>query len=158
MSLAPSKRAGERAEADQIQRVDGFEAAPKNGDDGQELPYDIVCVRAVWPSPDLPFVGVLVLEQGSEVESKSCAVVINESQDRGRYYLRKKQHEALVELGAFYLFSVRDPNTDEVIAAKIVPATAVTDLNFSWIEAEGRATFGQITWTQIFDREEVESR
>ncbi|MDS0240117.1 MULTISPECIES: hypothetical protein [Haloferax] len=30
MSLAPSKRAGERAEADQIQRVDGFEAAPKS--------------------------------------------------------------------------------------------------------------------------------
>ncbi|WP_147302024.1 hypothetical protein [Haloferax sp. Atlit-4N] len=158
MSLAPSKRAGERVEADQIQRISGFEAAPKHGDDGRELPYDIICQRSVWPSRTLPFVGVLVLEQGAVVECKSASVVVNARQRRGRYKIKKGQHSKLVELAGFYLFSVTAPNSDTIPASKIVPATEVTDLDFSWIDTNGGVEYGQITWTQIFDPEEVDSR
>jgi len=156
-ALAASKRAGENAEHVVFVEVDDLE--PVSG----EQHHDAIAKSAVFPSTSLPFVGVCVLETGSIVEIKSTMVVQTSAQRRGRFKLRKNQHEALLKAGGFYLFTVCEPVPDRPsIAMKVVPATTVDallgeDSVAEWRdELDGRGPKAQLTWTNIFDIDEVE--
>lgn len=155
--LAAAKRAGENAEHHVISAVPGF--SPASG--GEH--HDAVARNAVFPSEDLPMVGVCVVEAGSLVEIKSTMVVQTRAQRRGRFKLREGQHEALLEAGAFYVFVVCEPRPKRpMIASKVVPATIVDDLVgpdgvASWRdELDGRGRKAQLAWTNVFDPAEVE--
>lgn len=111
------------------------------------------------PSNRLPFVDILVLEDGSEVEIKAAQRRLA-SGGRGRYYLRQRQHERLVAAGASYLFAVYNPHTERVLSMLVVPATVVDRLlPDGWTAVEGdRAEEGyrQLAWSNLFDPAEVE--
>lgn len=153
-----SVRAGSNAEAAVLQLVPELRYVP--GDE-PTIP-DAVVSTVLSPSRDLPFVGVCVLEKGTPVEIKSASAVVTESQRRGRFQLRKRQHEALLESAGSYLFAVCEPRPERpIIAMKVVPATIVDDVVSSWITVEddsrSEVAYAQRAWTAIFDVSEVES-
>lgn len=156
-TLAAAKRAGENAEHNVLERVDGLE--PVSGSEH----HDAIATTAVFPTERLPMVGVCVVESGSLVEIKSTMVVQTAVQRRGRFKLRKQQHTQLLEAGAFYLFVVCEPLPDRpIIASKVVPATIVDDLVgpdgvSEWRdEGDDRGPKAQLTWTNIFPPGEIE--
>jgi len=110
--------------------------------------------RAIWPST-IPMVGMAVVEAGSEIEIKSCSVVVTAAQDRGRFLFRRVQHTHLVEEGAVYLFSVTPPHESRPLALKFVPAVEVDAHIPSWHALGGRETYGRLSWSRIFDDVEV---
>ncbi|RLM83723.1 hypothetical protein D3D02_17115 [Halobellus sp. Atlit-38R] len=151
--LAYSKRVGERVEGTLIQMIDPLRYVP----DTEAEHYDARTEALLTPSADLPFVGICVLEAGTKVEIKSTGVVYGKAQRRGRFKLRKPQHEELLATGGVYLFAVCAPNDDrDVIAAKIIPATLVDELEFSWVTNDRGAPDTQLAWSQLFDVTEIE--
>ena len=149
---ASSKRAGENAESEVIQRHPELEYVG----DTEAQHYDARVSELLSPSPMLPFVGMCLLEVGTAVEIKSTMAVYGEAQARGRFYLRRKQHRRLVDEAGVYLFAVCEPRPARpVIAAKIVPATTVGGLVSSWIDGGDRADYAQLTWGRIFDESEL---
>lgn len=101
------------------------------------------------------------LESETAVEIKSAMAVYGEAQTRGRFYLRKGQHEHILDLEGAYLFAVCEPTPSrDVIAAKIVPTDTVEELVSSWISVENidraEQAYAQIAWSRIFDVQEVE--
>jgi len=148
-----SKRGGENAESAVIEFIPELDYVP----DTEALHYDARVRQAIWPRSDLPFIGVCVLEAGTAVEIKSVMAVYGEAQARGRFYLRREQHQKLVADAGVYLFAVCEPRpTRPVIAAKIVPATSAEDVISSWIDAGDRPDYAQIAWSRIFQPVEVE--
>jgi len=150
VSLAASKRAGESAEAAVIQRVP--ELAPAAGRDDH---LDARPEVAIEPRPELPTVALPVVEAGTAIEIKSCAAVVTAQQQRGRFYLRRTQHDHLLDVGGLYLFVVTPPQGADPLAMKIVPATIVGDVVPSWIDPDGRETYAQVAWSKVFDPEKV---
>ncbi|MFD1641450.1 hypothetical protein [Halohasta litorea] len=149
---ASSKRGGENAESAVIQRHPELEYVA----DTEARHYDARVSELLCPSPMLPFVGLCVLEVGTVVEIKSAMAVYGQSQRRGRFQLRRKQHQRLVDEAGVYLFAVCEPRPERsVIAAKVVPATSVSSLVFSWIDTGDRADYAQLAWSRIFDESEV---
>lgn len=156
-ALARSRLAGDRAEDNVLRLVEGLRYVT----DTEAEHYDAVTETLIVPSDRLPFVGIAVLEVGVAVEIKSAGVVYGESQRRGRFYLRRSQHDRLVEAGGVYLFAVCGPNNREVVAMKIVPATQVEQLidavTDHWRTAgDSRDECVQLSWARIFDPEAIE--
>lgn len=148
-----AKHGGENAEAAVIQTVSEIEHLT----DIEDVHADARATTVIVPDDQLPTVALPVVEIGTLIEIKSVMVVYGEGQTRGRYYLRKQQHQHLLENGAIYLFAVCAPMPDRpILALKLVPATVVTDLVSSWIDAGDRANYAQIAWSRIFDPAEVE--
>jgi hypothetical protein len=148
-----SRQAGENAESAVIQAVSGLEYVP----DSEAEHYDARATTAVSPSDQVQFGGICVLEDGTVVEIKSVMVVYGESQTRGRYYLRRGQHETLLAENGVYLFAVCEPTPDrDVIRLKVLPATIVDEVIHSWITPDGRADYAQLAWSNVFDPSEVE--
>jgi hypothetical protein len=152
MSRASSKRGGENAASEVIQRFPELEYVPDT--DAQH--YDARVSELLCPSTALPFVGICLLEVDTVVEIKSTMVVYGSAQSRGGFYLRRKQHQRLVNEAGVYLFVVCEPRPSRpLIAAKVVPATSVGGIVSSWIDGGDRADYAQITWGRIFDENEV---
>ncbi|WP_435551985.1 hypothetical protein [Natrinema sp. CGMCC1.2065] len=155
--LAASRQAGDRSESVVLERVPQLRYVP----DTESEHYDAIAEALVEPSDELPFVGIVVLEEGTSVEIKSVAIVYGEGQRRGRFQLRRTQHEALLESGGVYLFAVCAPHDRELIAAKVVPATQVDHLidivTNGWRSAgEDRSEeYVQFSWARIFDPAEI---
>lgn len=152
MPRADAKRDGEASESAVIQRVDRLE--PETGIDHA----DARVVEPLTPSADLPSVALPVVEVGTLVEIKSCAVVIGSSQRKGRFYLRRNQHQRLRSDAGVYLFAVTPPHDHDPITLKLVPASVVGDVIGSWVDVDGRATFMQIVWSDVFESGEVVGR
>ncbi|QCS42657.1 hypothetical protein [Natrinema versiforme] len=156
--LAASRQAGDRSESVVLEHVDKLRYVP----DTEAPHYDALAEGLLEPSSEIPFVGIVVLESGTAVEIKSVSVVYGQRQRRGRFQLRRVQHEALLECGGVYLFAVCAPHDRELIAAKIVPATQVDHLisvvTEGWRSAgEGRSEeYVQFTWARVFDPGEIE--
>ncbi|RLM63479.1 hypothetical protein DVK05_14465 [Halorubrum sp. Atlit-8R] len=146
-----SKRAGENAEAAVLEAVDGLAYVP----DTEHV--DARAETLVVPSQSLPFVGICLLEVGSLVEIKS-AIPRLASGRRGRFYLRREQHELLRDAGGSYLFAVCEPRPGrEPVAMKVVPATVVDDAITAWRSGgNDRPECSQVAWSRIFHPNEVE--
>lgn len=154
--LAAAKRGGENAEHWVTLTVDELE--PVEG----EQHHDAVATGALFPTAQLPFIGVCAVERGAIVEIKSTMVVHTAAQRRGRYKLRRSQHEALLEANAFYVFVVCEPTPErDLLAMKLVPAAEVDELIgpdgvADWRdEGDGRSTKAQIAWTNVFTPAEI---
>jgi hypothetical protein len=145
-----SKQLGERAEAAVIEAFDQLEPVA----DSEAEHYDAVPARAFGPTERCPFYRLAVLEAGIPVEIKTTIPRLSTGH-RGRFYLREKQHDQLVEDGGAYLFAVTEPHQRDPIAFKIVSARTCNDLIPSWIDAGDRADYSQITWTNVFHPNEV---
>lgn len=151
-ALLTSQQFGDNAESAVIESVREIEWVP----DSVAEHYDAEVVDVITPDAHLPTVGLPVVAVGVEVEIKSAAVVVTQSQRCGRFQIRRQQHGRLCELGAVYLFAVCEPRRQrDVISMKIVPAVVVDDLDWSWIECQGRDEYAQFSWKQIFDGSEV---
>lgn len=144
-----------------LERVNGLRYVA----DSEAMHYDAIAETLVVPSQELPFAGICVLETGTVVEIKSVGVVYGASQRRGRFYLRRTQHEALLESAGVYLFAVSAPNPDsrEIVAMKVVPATQVDHVidvvTNEWRQAgDDRGEYVQLAWTRVFDPEEIAAR
>ena len=147
-----SKRAGENAEGAVIEAVDGL--AYVSDTDSEHI--DARAVEIVEPSASLPFVGICLLEVGSAVDIKSAIPRLASGQ-RGRFYLRRQQHEQLRDAGGSYLFAVCEPRPGrEPVAMKVVPATIVDDVITSWRSGgDDRPECTQLAWSRIFALAEV---
>lgn len=149
------KAAGEAIEAEVIQEVGGLRYVGDNTAEWHDARVD----GLLEPSDRLPFIGVVVLETGTPVEIKAAQRRLNSGR-RGRYYIRQRQHERLVQEGASYLFAVYQPQTEHLLAMLVVPATVVEGLlPDGWTDVEGdRAEEGyrQLAWSNLFDPSEVE--
>jgi hypothetical protein len=97
------------------------------------------------------------VESGDPVEIKSALVALADG-GSGRFYLRRKQHERLLEVDGWYLFAVCTPQDREVLAWRFVRAVDVDDelLPVWWDGGDGRADYRQLTWTALFDEDELE--
>ena len=148
-----SKRAGENAEGAILELVDGLAYVP----DDESEHVDARVEALIEPSQTLPFVSLCVLKVETPVEIKSAIPRLASGQ-RGRFYLRRKQHRRLRDDGGSYLFAVCDPRpAREPVAMKIVPATIVDDAITSWRSGgDDRPSCAQIAWSRIFDPSEVE--
>ena len=148
-----SREAGENAESAVLQAVPELEYVP----DSEALHHDARATTLVTPDETVLFAGICLLEAGTVVEIKTVMAVYGENQKRGRYYLRKGQHEALLDAEGVYLFAVCEPNPDrDVIALKVVPATIVDELVHSWISPDERPDYAQLAWTNVFNPSEVQ--
>ena len=147
-----SKHAGSNAAHSVLEAVPELEHVPNS----EAVHFDARTTTLLTPSEDVGFVGICLLEKGAPVEIKSVMAVYGESQTPGRFYLRRGQHEKLLEDNASYLFAVCEPYPERaVISMKVIPASLVDELIHSWIEPDNRADYAQLTWTNIFNTEEV---
>jgi hypothetical protein len=147
-----SKRAGERAESNVIDAVPELDYLP----DAEVEHADAEVETTISPRPSLPTVALPVVEQGTLVEIKSAMVRL-ESGGHGRFYLRREQHEAIVDEAGVYLFVVCEPTPDRsLLALKIVPATSLGEIVSSWRRAgPDRTEYTQLRWGRVFDADEV---
>ncbi|WP_323192443.1 hypothetical protein [Halostella sp. PRR32] len=150
-SRAPNKRVGERIETAIARRVPALGLVP---DDVAEH-YDAVATTTI-DAQTLPMAGACLVERGTSVEIKSAARSYADGQ-RGRFYVRAKQHAELLTMGGVYLFAVRDRDDESAIhALKAIPASLVDELLPSWLDGgPGRAEYAQVSWGRLFEAAEV---
>lgn len=155
--LAASRQAGESAEGAVLEAVVELGYVP----DTDAEHYDARVQDVIVPDESLPTVGLPVLEVGLGVEIKSAIVRLASGQ-RGRFYVRRDQHERLLEDAGVYLFAVckSSGRHRDVVAMIVVPATAIdelVDLLGGWRDAgDGRSEYKQIGWTNLIDVDRVE--
>jgi hypothetical protein len=149
---ASSKRAGERAEGNVIEAVPELTYLP----DTEVEHADAEVETTISPRKGLWSVALPVVEQGTLVEIKSAMVRL-ESGGKGRFYLRREQHQAIVDEAGIYLFAVCEPTPDRsVLALKFVAATSLDDVVSSWRRAgPDRPEYTQLRWGRIFDADEI---
>lgn len=150
------KRGGENAAAAVIQSVPQLEHVP----DTEAEWYDARVQEYLVASEDIPMVGRCLLDPETAVEIKSAMVVATANQSRGRFYLRRRQHEQLVQAGAVYLFVVCESTpTRDPIAMRVVAARDVDELVASWIGVDGdraEQAYAQLAWSRVFDPGAIE--
>lgn len=151
-----SKAAGDAIEAEVIQHV------PELAYVGEETArwHDARTEGVLAASETLTFDNVLALADGTPVEIKAAQRRLNSGQ-RGRYYIRRRQHDRLVDEGAAYLFAVYDPRSEDVLAMHVSPAAAVDELlpdGWTDVDDEDRREQGyrQLAWSNLFDPDTVE--
>lgn len=152
--LPANKRAGLNVETAGVQRVPELGLVP----DEIAPHHDAIATATIDPTEDLPMVGICLLERGTVVEIKSAQIRYADGQ-RGRFYIRPKQHAALLGDAGVYLFAVCDRDDREILAMKIVPATVVDDVlgDDPWIDGgDGRSDYAQLSWSRLFSPSEVE--
>ena len=143
MSLAESKRVGERAEATAIELL----PIKFVGDTTAEH-YDAV----VTESTDR-------LDHGDPIEIKSAAVVIS-GERPGMWFLRRRQHEQLCEDDGWYLLVVCSPDPDRrILAHRFLDAEAVEErlIPSWWSGPDSRSDFRQVRWTHVFDEGDLDA-
>lgn len=144
-ALARAKQLGEQVEDLVTADVDDLDSIEED-----DAHVDAIALEAV------------TIPAGVEVEIKACARRISDGSTdrRGRFYLRRAQHEALLDRGAWYLFVVyegdveQDGEIEEVVAMVAIPARVVDELVSTWTDAgPGRGEATQITWSRLIDLE-----
>lgn len=141
---ASSKTIGDRLESEVIQLVPGLEWVPDSDDEH----VDAVTTEAIWPTEDIHLGGICVIEPDTRVEIKSAAVRLASGQ-RGRFYVRQKQHQQLLSDGSVYLFAIYAPGSYDVLCLAGVPATIVDDRLSSWRDLDRGETYTQVSWSSI---------
>ena len=148
-----SRHAGDNAESAVLEAVPQLEYVP----DTEAEHYDARATAPIEATDVLQLGELSELEENDRVEIKSAMVVYGQNQARGRFYLRRGQHERILEDGGIYLFAVCEPTPDrDVICLKALCASEVDGLVSSWIQPAGRAEYAQLAWSNVIDPETVE--
>lgn len=150
------KRSGETVEGIVVQRVEELRYVS----DRTARWHDAEVVTLFEPPHDaVSFHGINLLTVGVPVEIKAAQFRYASGQ-RGRFYIRKGQHERLLDAGGAYLLAVYDPRTHDVLGMAVIPASLVDELlPDDWTERHDRAERGynQLGWARVLDPEEVGS-
>lgn len=140
---ATSRIAGDRSESEAIDELPWLRYVT----DETAEHYDAVARETRWP-----------LQEGDPVEIKSAGVVLADGAP-GRFYIRRRQHERLLEDDGWYLFVVCEPNPERrrLLSYRFLEATAVDDdfLTKWWDAGDDRSEYRQIRWTDLIDKSEV---
>lgn len=151
------KDAGELVATHVVDEVGGLDAV---GDD-VAVWFDAVVVDVLEHPADVVLVlAVEDVDVDVPVEIKSARRRLA-SGSRGRFYIRQRQHERLVEEDGLYLFAVYEPTDDlPIVAIAVVPARDVDELlPDGWTPVRGRRAelgYRQLTWTNVLDADVVE--
>jgi len=150
----PSKRAGEAVEARVLEEI----AELRNVTDATAEWHDAEVESLLEPSERVVFCGINLLAAGTPVEIKSAQTRLASGQ-RGRFYLRQRQHERLLDAAASYLFAVYNPRDRSVEAIAIMPASLVDELlpdGWTSVDADrSERGYRQLGWSRVFDPAEV---
>lgn len=152
MTAVHPRRGGDNAESAVLEELPQLRYVS----DTEAEHYDAELVEPL-SAEAVRMVGACLLETGTKVEIKSAIVVLATGK-KGRFYLRRPQHQRLVDEDAWYLFTVCEPRpARRVLAMKFVPATDVDELVPSWRNGgSGRAKYAQVAWSRVFDSERLE--
>lgn len=148
------KRSGDLVESEVIELVDELEYVT----DRKAEWHDARVVSLLEPSTDVVFCSINLLQVGVEVEIKAAQLRLA-SGARGRFFIRKRQHERLVEEDGAYLFAVYHPRGHEVVAMAVMPASILDELlPDGWTTVEGDRSeegYRQLAWSRVLDPEDV---
>lgn len=150
------KRAGENAEANVLDRVPELRYVSDRTAEWHDAEVETLFEP---PHDAVTFYGINLLAVGTEIEIKAAQFRYASGQ-RGRWYIRKRQHERLLAEGGAYLLAVYDPRTGDVLAMAVVPASLIDELlPDGWTPRRDRAEEGynQLGWARVLDPEEVGS-
>lgn len=158
MSRAAAKEAGEALEEAVIEKVPGLVAVPDS-----EADWHDARTTASLTAGAIPLVGVCSIGPNTPVEVKGCQYRKSRGGGRtrrGRWYIKRRAHERLVENGGVYAFAVYVPRADlEVVGLRFVPARLVDEVIPSWIDVGGGRSENQVaqpTWTSLLSPELVD--
>lgn len=158
MTLAASKAVGESVQELTIETVDELQPAEVPADWGysdDDFWYDAVTATALFASDAVPMVGICVVERDTPVEIKAALATISDGSHsrRGRFTLRRDQHERLLESNGVYCFVVYEPgdedDTEELLGLLVVPAFEIEDIRSTWYEPSGRADYWQLSLARL---------
>jgi len=153
-AVATNKAAGEMTEFAVDRILPSIRLIP----DDIEMHYDAVATSAFFPGDLVSMLECISVQRGTVIEIKSTIRRLTSGQ-RGRFYLRPDQHASLVEADGVYAFAVCTDDERDILALKIVPAEIVDELVSSWIDpGPTRSNYAQLSWSNIFDVREVETR
>lgn len=164
--LADSRAIGDEVEAQTIQRLNALRArfATDGGNetDGATAAdasrvYDAAVDGVLEPSADsaLEFAGINLLADGTPVEIKSA--MHQYSGQRGRFYFRQGQHEALVDDAGAYLLVVYEADGRDlhILGMLAVAATTVDGAleGGDWIarDRDDERGYRQLSWARFID-------
>jgi len=158
-TLSSSKAIGDSVEAAIINRDDGLESVG----DSVATWYDARTVDCLDPSYERPFLGIPLVETGTEVEIKgACVVRSNGTRQRpGHWYIKRETHERLLEAAGVYLLAVYAPRPETpILRSVVIPASLLDEhLSESWYTDHScdrpDLEVAQFTWTRVIDRENV---
>ncbi len=151
-----SKESGETVEGNVIQCVPELRYVS----DRTAEWHDAETIALFEPPHDaVTFYGINLLAVGIPVEIKA-AQIWYESGQRGRFYIRKRQHERLLDAGGAYLFAVYVPRPDHPVRAMgVMPASLVDELlpdGWTSRDRSGEEGYRQLAWSRILDPADVE--
>lgn len=124
---------------------------------------------ALFPSTDLPFGSICVVEPDTPVEVKGALPRQSHGDEsrRGRWMFQRRSHDRLVEEGGVYLLTVYVPRQSHpgvrFLGQAILPAVVMGDLlEESWYEApssRSETTIAKKSWSQVslFDVDQIEA-
>ena len=153
-ALAPSsKQSGEDVEHQVVERVDGLDPVGE-----RDAGHDAVAARPLGPA-EIPLASTPLVLAGRPVEIKAAQTRLA-SGERGRFYIRRGQHEALVAGGGYYLAAVYAPTRPdhEVRGLVACPATIVDELLPAWRTHGGDRpgeAYTQLAWSNVVDPADV---
>ena len=112
--------------------------------------------------------GFVLAEAGDPIQAKVTVFRSREyrsarntfTRRRGRYFVRRHAHEALLDADGLYAFGVYDPALKErnPIALTLVDAADVEDLGLTWCSNGGGLEAARLNWSEVFDTEHVAAR
>lgn len=158
-ALASSKASGDALEAAVVQAVDALEYVS----DRAATWHDARTTSLLTPSDRLPFYSIAVVEPDTAVEIKGCQVRTSNGDrpTRGRFYVKRRAHERLLEAAGMYLLVVYVPRPGlPQVARALVPASIVDELlRGRWYDVAGKRSENEVAklaWSHVIEPASVD--
>lgn len=152
-AVPSSKASGETVEGNVVQRVPELTYVPDRTAEWHDA--EVVALFEP-PHAEVTFYGINLFAVGVPVEIKAAQRWYASGQ-RGRFYVRKRQHQRLLDAGGAYLFYEPRPG-HPVCGMGVVPASLVDELlpdGWTSRERSGEEGYRQLAWSRIFEPAEV---
>jgi len=155
------KREREDVEFLAVAPIDGLHHVPDDAD----VHVDAVATSLVdADSGPVFWAGACLLERGTLVEIKACAIETGAAQSPGRWFFKGRdsgQHSYLKERDGIYLLAVYREVRDqrELVALIFVPAVRIGDLlEGRWYDSGRReGVVGKLRWTHVLDEDDLDA-
>ncbi|SIS14537.1 hypothetical protein [Natronorubrum thiooxidans] len=153
-ALESSKASGDALEAEIVQTVDALEYVG----DRTATWHDAKTTAVLEASQSLPFYGIVLVEPETPIEIKGCQIETSngDRSTRGRFYVKRRAHDQLLEAAGMYLLVVYLPRPGlPQVARAIVPATIVDELLVGrWYDVGGSRSeqeVAKLAWSHVID-------